>query len=368
MNFQFQAKYNDGINRNKENERPKENSNKENINKQTIIIESIAKAKLKETQSISSLVNKSKEDNNNIKVTRIFISKEYNVERDSKNNSHSHCNHLSPFNANVFLADSPFLENQIPFEYIQDIWTELNSELLMNTDKCSYDLIMAQSDLNAKMRSILIDWIQTLHCHFKMKEETLFLCINIIDRFLSKKYVVREKLQLVGVSSLYLASKYEEIYYPNSVFLSDATDNTFSSKEIVEYEYIILTTLNFALTFPLPIDFYRIICFNYNMTKTEYYFGLFILELFLLDINYTKHSPLILAQSAAYLALKNYRGNEALAMLKSQLSLSDIKSCSNNIISWAKTISNHSYKAILIKFLQEKYMKISEMYLEKEKK
>lgn len=366
MNFQFKVKCNEKIKQN--NDKEKHDSNKENINKLCILIESNAKPKQKESQSFLSLVNNAKDiPNNNIKITHLFISKKITSINDNKDISNSHKYKVSLFNSNAYLINSPFSMKQIPFEYIQDIWSELNNESLSGTDLCSFDFIQAQSNLNAQMRSILIDWIQNIHFYFKMKEETLFLCINIIDRYLSKKYVVKEKLQLIGVSSLYIASKYEEIYYPNTAFFSEATDNAFSAKEIVEYEYNILTALNFVLTLPLPTEFYNIISLNFNMTNTEYYFGLFLLELFLLDINYTKHSSLILAQSAAYLALKNYRKNEALSLLKTTAS-SDVKLCSNCIISWAKDIGNHSYRVILIKFLQENFMKISEMYIEKDKK
>ena len=43
-----------------------------------------------------------------------------------------------------------------------------------------------QPDINAKMRSILIDWLVDVHLKFKLKTETLYVCINLIDRYLSK--------------------------------------------------------------------------------------------------------------------------------------------------------------------------------------
>ena len=74
------------------------------------------------------------------------------------------------------------------------------------------------------MRSILIDWLVEVHHKFELMPETLYLTINIVDRFLSMKVVPRRELQLVGISSMLLASKYEEIWAPEvrpstSVFL-----------------------------------------------------------------------------------------------------------------------------------------------------
>jgi len=71
-----------------------------------------------------------------------------------------------------------------------------------------------QNDINEKMRSILVDWLVEVHVKFKLLPETLFLTINLIDRYLESKKVLRQKLQLVGVTAMLIASKYEEIYAP----------------------------------------------------------------------------------------------------------------------------------------------------------
>ena len=69
-----------------------------------------------------------------------------------------------------------------------------------------------QAHINEKMRAILIDWLVEVHLKFKLVPETLYLTVNLIDRYLLGSPVERSNLQLVGVSALLLASKYEEIY------------------------------------------------------------------------------------------------------------------------------------------------------------
>ena len=59
----------------------------------------------------------------------------------------------------------------------------------------------AQSDINAKMRAILIDWLVEVHMKFRLAPETLYLCVNIIDRYCCVVNVKRSKLQLVGVTT-----------------------------------------------------------------------------------------------------------------------------------------------------------------------
>jgi len=64
------------------------------------------------------------------------------------------------------------------------------------------------------MRAILVDWLVEVHMKFNLVPETLFLCINVIDRYCEIVNVPRAKLQLVGVTALLIACKYEEIYPP----------------------------------------------------------------------------------------------------------------------------------------------------------
>lgn len=68
-----------------------------------------------------------------------------------------------------------------------------------------------QSDVNEKMRGILVDWLVEVHLKFKLLPETLYMTVCTIDRYLSKKDVHRSKLQLVGVTSMLICTKYEEI-------------------------------------------------------------------------------------------------------------------------------------------------------------
>ena len=76
----------------------------------------------------------------------------------------------------------------------------------------------SQPEINSKMRSILMDWLTEVHRKFELMPETLYLTINIVDRYLSVKTVPRRELQLVGISSMLIACKYEEIWAPVVVF------------------------------------------------------------------------------------------------------------------------------------------------------
>ena len=73
-----------------------------------------------------------------------------------------------------------------------------------------------------------------VHHKFDLQHETLFLTVNLIDRFLAKQNVVRKKLQLVGLVAMLLACKYEEVSVPVVDDLIFISDKAYSRNEILE--------------------------------------------------------------------------------------------------------------------------------------
>ena len=69
--------------------------------------------------------------------------------------------------------------------------------------------------------------------------------------------MARSKLQLVGVSAMLVASKYEEMYAPEIGDFVYITDNAYSKSDIRKMECLILNTLDFNLGKPLPLHFLR---------------------------------------------------------------------------------------------------------------
>lgn len=105
------------------------------------------------------------------------------------------------------------------------------------------------------MRSILVDWLIEVHNKFELMPETLYLTINIVDRFLSMKVVPRRELQLLGISSMLLASKYEEIWAPEVNDFVCISDNAYIKEQILAMEKAILGKLGWYLTVPTPYVF-----------------------------------------------------------------------------------------------------------------
>jgi len=69
--------------------------------------------------------------------------------------------------------------------------------------------------LDEGCRAVLADWLIKVHTKLKLLPETLFLTINLVDRYLERVQVDRDRLQLVGIAAILTATKYEEIYPPS---------------------------------------------------------------------------------------------------------------------------------------------------------
>ncbi|KAJ6084004.1 G2/mitotic-specific cyclin [Penicillium sp. IBT 16267x] len=185
-------------------------------------------------------------------------------------------------------------------EYVVEIFDHLQQLELSTLPNHEY--IDHQPDLEWKMRGILVDWLIEVHTRFRLLPETLFLAVNIIDRFLSEEQVALDRLQLVGVTAMFIASKYEEVLSPHVANFSHVADETFSDKEILDAERHILQTLNYNMSYPNPMNFLRRIskADNYDIqTRT---LGKYLMEISLLDHRFMCYPQSQIGAAAMYLA------------------------------------------------------------------
>jgi hypothetical protein len=159
-----------------------------------------------------------------------------------------------------------------------------------------------QLDINEKMRAILVDWIIEVHLKFKLLPETLFLTISLIDRYLERVQVKRNYLQLVGVTSMLVASKYEEIYAPEVKDFVYITDKAYTNEEIFEMEHSILSTLEFNVMIPSSYRFLERFTKIADATPKMVNLARYLIELPLIEQRMLKYSPSNLAASSVYLA------------------------------------------------------------------
>ncbi len=79
------------------------------------------------------------------------------------------------------------------------------------------------------MRAILLDWMMEVCMEFMMKREIFYLSMNYVDRYLTMVHdVPKIDLQLVGVTSMYIAAKLEEVFPPRLEDFIKSTDGGYT--------------------------------------------------------------------------------------------------------------------------------------------
>ncbi|XP_057802307.1 G2/mitotic-specific cyclin S13-7-like isoform X2 [Salvia miltiorrhiza] len=186
-------------------------------------------------------------------------------------------------------------------EYVEDMY---NFYKLTEGDGRVDDYMGSQPEINSKMRGILVDWLIEVHRKFELTPESLYLTVNIVDRFLSRKAVPRRELQLVGISSMLIACKYEEIWAPEVSELVAISDNAYAREQVLLMEKAILGKLEWYLTVPTPYVFLvRYIKASIPSDKEMGNMTFFFAELGLTSYSaITRYSPSVLAASAVYAA------------------------------------------------------------------
>uniref|UniRef100_A0A0R0EM05 B-like cyclin n=1 Tax=Glycine max TaxID=3847 RepID=A0A0R0EM05_SOYBN len=203
-------------------------------------------------------------------------------------------------------------------------------------------------------KAILFDWLILVHTKFNLLLETLYLTINIVDRFLAVKNVPKRELQLIDISALLMATKYEEIYPPqvfgNFVCLSD---RAYTHEQILVMEKIILAKLEWTLTMPIPLVFLlRFIKASVPDQELEN-MAHFLSELGMMHYATIKYFPSMVAASAVFAARcalnKAPLWNETLK-LHSGYSQEQLMDCARLLVSFHSTVANREEKVVYLKY------------------
>lgn len=140
-----------------------------------------------------------------------------------------------------------------------------------------------QRDITNSMRTILVDWLVEVAEEYRLSAPTLNTAVSYIDRFLSEMGVQRGKLQLVGVTCMLLAAKYEEIYPPAVEEFVYITDNTYTREQIMKMEHVVLNVLGFDMGSATPFTFLEPCLAGLRAHDRVRFMALFFAETTLLD-------------------------------------------------------------------------------------
>uniref|UniRef100_F7B8E5 Cyclin A1 n=1 Tax=Ornithorhynchus anatinus TaxID=9258 RepID=F7B8E5_ORNAN len=247
-------------------------------------------------------------------------------------------------------------------EYAEEIHRYLREVEMKHRPKAHY--MQKQPDITEAMRTILVDWLVEVGEEYKLRAETLYLAINYLDRFLSCMSVLRGKLQLVGTAAILLASKYEEIYPPEVDEFVYITDDTYTKRQLLRMEHLLLKVLAFDLAVPTTNQFLLQYLQRQGVCLRTENLAKYVAELSLLETDpFLKYVPSLIA-AAAY-CLANYIVNqnfwpETLAAFTGY-SLREIGPCLNELHRACLDVPHRLQQAIREKYKAPKYMHVSLM-------
>ncbi|XP_039130071.1 putative cyclin-B3-1 isoform X1 [Dioscorea cayenensis subsp. rotundata] len=236
-------------------------------------------------------------------------------------------------------------------EYVDDIYQYYWAMEVQNPSLANY--MTVQSEITPRMRGILINWLIEVHFKFELMQETLFLMVELLDRVLSLVVVKKKELQMVGLTSLLLASKYEDFWHPKIAELISISANLYTRDEMLAMEKLILTKLRFRLNIPTPYVFMiRFLKAAQSEKKLEH-LAFYLIELCLVEYEALRFKSSLLCASAIYVARCTLNITPVwtgLLMKHARYEEPELRACANMILGFHIAASRKS-----VNFTYEKF-------------
>nr|XP_003216393.1 PREDICTED: G2/mitotic-specific cyclin-B1 [Anolis carolinensis] len=245
-------------------------------------------------------------------------------------------------------------------EYVKDIYNYLKDLESQQAVRPSY---LVGQEVTGNMRAILIDWLVQVQMKFKLLQETLYMTVGIIDRFLQDNKVAKRMLQLVGVTAMFVASKYEEMYPPEIGDFAFVTDQTYTKLQIRQMEMKILQSLDFNLGRPLPLHFLRRISKIAEADIQQHVLAKYLMELSLVDYEMVHYPPSQIAAAAFCLSSRVLEEGEWTSTLQHYMNYAEIdlvpvmQHMARNVVLVNKGLAKHM--TVKNKYSSSKHAKIS---------
>ena len=355
----------------------KSTTNKENMinsmNNRVTVYKNVSK------ENINMNINPNNQNNKNKSEYKVNIIQYENKERTKTNNKTDIKRNISSQKKSPsrkekikikYFDESKITNVQIPKDYINTIYYNLlqeESNPSMISLKQNKNFMVDQKEINSKMRSILIDWLIDVHFKFGFTDETLFLTVSIIDRYISFSQITRANFQLLGITALMIACKHEEIDLPKMDDFIYITDHAYVKNEMIKMEYDVLNKLNFSFLYPSPIKFFEYLSLHFNFDKKMHMMGKYLMESFLLDIKNFKYKPSIIACACAYIVmkffkLKNYYeayDKKFYNLKEGEYTEGNVKECAKEICLLVDNINKSNFQACLKKYSKSEQEKVA---------
>ncbi|KAJ8391595.1 hypothetical protein AAFF_G00087360 [Aldrovandia affinis] len=251
---------------------------------------------------------------------------------------------------------------QLCSEYVKDIYVYLRGLEVQQSIRPRY---MQGYEINGRMRALLVDWLIQVHSRFQLLQETLYMSIAVLDRYLQVQAVSRRKLQLVGVTAMLIACKYEEMFAPEVGDFVYITDGAFTKAQIRAMEMLILRDLNFQLGRPLPLHFLRRASKAGSVDAETHTMAKYLMELTLTDYDMLHYHPSEIAAAALCLSQLVVDGTKWSAVQQHYSTYSEdhlkpvMQHMAKNVVLVNKGLTKHL--AVKTKYASSRLMRISDL-------
>ncbi|KAF8734862.1 A B D E cyclin, partial [Rhizoctonia solani] len=187
-------------------------------------------------------------------------------------------------------------------EYVVDIFNYMLEIERKHAQVLNPNYIEKQKELNWGMRGILGDWLIQVHARFRLLPETLYLAMHLVDRMLSIRVVSLSRLQLVGVTCMFIAAKYEEIMAPSVKHFVECADSAYTEKDILDAEQYVLRVLGWDCSYPNVMTFLRRVSKAEDFDDQTRSVGKFFVEIACVDHRLLPFPPSQIAATSLWLA------------------------------------------------------------------
>ncbi|KAF7816825.1 cyclin-A1-1-like [Senna tora] len=271
----------------------------------------------------------------------------------------------------IINIDNNYIDPQLCATFSCDIYQHLRASEAKKRPSTDF-MERIQKDINPNMRAILIDWLVEVAEEYRLVPDTLYLTVNYIDRYLSGNAMNRQKLQLLGVACMMIASKYEEICAPQVEEYCYITDNTYFKEEVLQMESAVLNYLKFEMTAPTTKCFLRRFVRAAQGVSEVPSLQLecltnYIAELSLLEYNMLCYAPSLVAASAIFLAkfilFPSKKPWNSTLQHYALYQASDLCDCVKDLHRLCFNSHNSNLPAIRDKYSQHKYKYVAKKFI-----
>ncbi|XP_062012118.1 putative cyclin-B3-1 isoform X1 [Rosa rugosa] len=245
-------------------------------------------------------------------------------------------------------------------DYVDEIYQYYWIYEAQNPPRANFLLI--QADITPHMRGILVNWLIEVHFKFDLMQETLYLMVTLLDQYLSQVPIKKNEMQLVGLTALLLASKYEDFWHPRVKELISISAESYTRDQVLEMERLILKKLKFRLNTPTPYVFMLRFLKAAQSDKKLEHLAFYLIELCLVEYEPIMVKPSLLCAAAIYVARCTLQITPAWTPLlckHARYEVSQIRDCAEMILRFQKAAGVGKLKVTYEKYMRSDLSRVA---------